>query len=756
MPTIIDSLVIRLGLDSSGFNGERGRVDTGLRQTEVAANRTAKAIGQFLAVIGGSFAIKRFVENSIDAAAGLGRLSQSLNTSVSDISAWSQASELAGGSADGLQSTMSMLSRAQTELMLTGTTGLIPYLSALGIGIAGAGGKAKPINDLMLELSDKFAGMDKMTAINMAQMMGIDAGTMQLLMGGRAEVERVINQKKQFGAITRQQAEDAKKLKTATISLGQTFDALGRDLLSKATPALLKIAAATEKFINWIRDNKGDVVDFIQIVGAGFAGLALAVMPINLAAVAVGGLAAAIAGLYQDYQAWKRGGESLIDWAKWEPAFKAVDSGIKWLKDSFSSLFSSIFDGFKQLNLSEGQLKGVFAAIGLSVAAVAGPILSVTGAIAGVSAAIVTLIGDYQNWKNTSKTGLIDWEKWEPAVSGLERSIRSIKNLIEDLIYRAIAAGDIISALYNDDKAQFDNAVDAFLHGTGKRYGGEDTSASPSTGPVDAAVTAGKLLYSMNEAEIKYRANLAAAGAKALAEGDTEKAKALGAQLIKFDLKKSVDNSAEDRKTEAMNFFQSQGWSPEQSAGIVASIQRESNFNSSAEGDKDAKTGEFQAFGIAQWHPDRQRDFKSLFGKDIRESSYSDQLVFIQHELTQGKEQDAGKALKSETTARGAAAAFSSKFERPKDTEGEAAARGEIAAQIMRGIPDASKFSAGAGAASAVSSNVTNNNQSTKTISTNIGEININSAATNMNGIQQDARKSMEYLFSTQANGGLY
>lgn len=751
MPTIIDSLVIRLGLDSSDFNSGRGRVDTGLRQTEVAANRTAKAIGQFLSVIGGSFAIKRFVENSIDAAVGLGRLSQSLNTSVSDISAWSQASELAGGSAEDLQGVMSMLSRAQTELMLTGTTGLIPYLSALGIGLAGAGGKAKPVNDILLELSDKFAGMDKMTAINLAQMMGIDAGTMQLLMSGRAEVERVIKQQKAFGAVTKQQAEDAKKLKTATISLGQTFDTLGRELLSKATPALLKIAAATEKFINWIRDNKSDVVDFIKIVGAGFAGLALAVMPINLAAFAVGGLAAAIAGLYQDYQTWKRGGESLIDWAKWEPAFKAVESGIKWLKDSFSELFSSIFDGFKQLNLSEGQLRGVFAAIGLSVAAVAAPILGVSGAIAGVSAAIVTLIGDYQNWKNTSKDGLIDWAKWEPAINALGNSIKWIKDLIEDLIYRAIAAGDIIISLYDDaDKVRFDNAVDAFLHGTGKKYGETEKNTASATGPVDATIAAGRLLYSMNEAEIKYRANLAATGAKALAAGDTEKAKAIGEQLIKFDLKKSMDNSAAEKKAEALNFFQAQGWTTEQAAGIVANIQRESNFNQSAVGDNG------QAVGIAQWHPDRQNDFKALFGKDIRESSYRDQLAFIQYELTQGKEQEAGRALRESKTAAESAGIVSSKFERPKDTAGEMSARGAIAEQIIAGIPNASRFAAGAGAASVASSNITNNNQSTKTISTNIGEININSTATDMSGIQRDAHKSLEYLFSSQSNGGLY
>lgn len=751
MPTIIDSLVIRLGLDSSGFNQGRNQVDGGLRQTEVAANRTARAVGQFLAVIGGSFAIKRFIESSIDAAVGLGRLSQSLNTSVSDISAWSQASELAGGSADGLQSTMSMLGRAQTELMLTGTTGLIPYLSALGIGLSGAGGKAKPINDLMLELSDKFSAMDSMTAINFAQMMGIDSGTMQLLMQGRAEVERVIAQQKQFGAVTKQQADDSKKLKNAAIQLNQTFEALGRDLLSKATPALLKVADAVSKFVGWIRANKSDIVDFAQVVGAALGGLALAVMPINSAAVAVGALGAAIVGLYQDYKTWKAGGESLIDWAKWEPAFKAVQSGIKWLKDSFSSLFSSISDGFQQLNLSESQLKGVFAAVGLSIAAVAAPIIGVSGVIAGVSAAIVTLIGDYENWKETSKTGLIDWAKWGPAITALGDSIKWIKDLIEDLIYRAIAAGDIIISLYDDaDKVRFDNAVDAFLHGTGERYGEKEKSTAPAAGPIDSVMTAGRLLYSMNEAEIKYRANLAAAGAKALAAGDTEKAKALGEQLIKFDLKKSVDNSANDRKNEAMDFFQAKGWTKEQSAGIAANIQAESNFNPSAIGDNG------KAYGVAQWHPDRQNDFKLLLGKDIRDSSYADQLAFIHHELTQGKEQAAGRALKAEAAAKGAAEVVSSKYERPSDESGEMLARGAIATQIMRGIPDASRFAAGSGAAAGASANVTNNNQSSKSISTTIGEININSSAQNMQGIQQDARKSMEYLFSTQANGGLY
>ena len=148
MATIIDSLLVKLGLDSSEFEAKKSKVDKGLKDTGAEAEKTgsklkksgkdgadgfenvAKSAAKFLAIIGGTMAVKRFIENQIEANAALDRFAQNLDQSANSISAWSNAAELAGGSAEGLQGTMDMLSKSQTELQLTGQSSLIPYFSA--------------------------------------------------------------------------------------------------------------------------------------------------------------------------------------------------------------------------------------------------------------------------------------------------------------------------------------------------------------------------------------------------------------------------------------------------------------------------------------------------------------------------------------------------------------------------------------------------------------------------------------------------
>ncbi|MFH4090479.1 hypothetical protein WAJ00_21415, partial [Acinetobacter baumannii] len=49
-------------------------------------------------------------------------------------------------------------------------------------------------------------------------------------------------------------------------------------------------------------------------------------------------LAAAIAALWDDYQTWKNGGESLIDWSKWENGIETAISRIKQLAELIKSL----------------------------------------------------------------------------------------------------------------------------------------------------------------------------------------------------------------------------------------------------------------------------------------------------------------------------------------------------------------------------------------------------------------------------------
>lgn len=569
MPTIIDSLIVKLGLDNSEFvakskkTGETtDKLEKDLKQSAKSGSESfqtlSKSAVQFLAIIGGTVAVKRFIEQTVDTNSHLFRLSQNLKENVDTISAWSNATELAGGSASGLQGAMDMISRSQTELQLTGQSALIPYFSALGLSLADVNGKAKPVSTVLLELADRFSRMDRTTANNMGRMFGIDQGTMNLLLQGRGAVEEVIRKQKEFTVTTKQQAEEAQRLYQAFTLLRQNTKSFGQSLLSDAMPYIEKAIDLLRDFGSWIKDNQDFVVNFLTILGVSLAGLAAATIPINTVILAVTGLAGAIALLYQDFQTWKKGGTTFIDWQKWEPGFKLAGQGINWLK-----------------------------------------------------------------------------------------------GLLNDFIYRAVAGADFLSALFSRDWKRLEFAKKEFLEGAPKLSEPKLTPDIP----------------------------------------------------------------------DAVEFFQKQGWTKEQAVGIVANIKRESNFDHTAVGDGG------KAFGLAQWHPDRQGEFAKLFGKPMQQSSFEEQLAFIHFELTQGKEQKAGNLLRSAQTGYDAAAIVSKHYERPAKRDFEANARGNIADFIMGG--------------------------GSTNVETNIGEIKIYTAANDAQGIADDMSTAMDSLFSSQANYGL-
>jgi tape measure domain-containing protein len=134
--------------------------------------------------------------------------------------------------------------------------------------------------------------------------------------------------------------------------------------------------------------------------------------------------------------------------------------------------------------------------------------------------------------------------------------------------------------------------------------------------------------------------------------------------------------------------LQSLGWTRNQSIGIAANIKQESEFRPNAEGDPDKKTGIKQAYGIAQWHPDRQRSFQATMGQSIRGSSVDTQLEFLSKELFMKNGGGAGKRIKATDSAQSAAAIFSKFYERPKDEAGEMRLRAGIANSIAKSLGD--------------------------------------------------------------------
>ena len=116
----------------------------------------------------------------------------------------------------------------------------------------------------------------------------------------------------------------------------------------------------------------------------------------------------------------------------------------------------------------------------------------------------------------------------------------------------------------------------------------------------------------------------------------------------------------------------------------MANLKSESGFKQNAVGDGG------NAYGLGQWHADRQADFAKWAGHDIRGSTQAEQLGFYNYELTQGKEQAAGRRLRGATTANDAGGIVSRYDERPAAADEAARNRGALAESILRGAPGAS------------------------------------------------------------------
>jgi len=618
MSTIIDALVVSLGFESSGLDKGTTNARKKIKETGDEADKTGKKLKgagkdgadgfnnlaasatKFLAVLGGAAALERFIVNTIEATTQVARFSRNLGESASNVNAWSNAAELAGGSAAGLQGTFDKLSMAQTELEITGSSSLIPYLSSLGVAF-GAG--VTPAQQL-LELSDRFSRMDRTKANNLGRMMGIDQGTMNLLLKGRPEVELMIKRQKELNDLNKKQTEVSERLSKAFTESKQSFAAFGRELMTAVAPAIEWVFKALTSVGDWIRENQEFVGITLKAIAFGLGILGAALLPINLPIAGLVALGAAIGLLYQDYLVWKRGGDSFF--------------------------------------------------------------------------------GD-------------DWKKIEDGVKIAKVALQGLGEILKNQFYRAIAFVDMVIKIGQGDWKGAKYAGGEFISGD-EGLGSFGRDAAPDT--TAQRTSSGKI-------------------------------GGLGPQT-------------------PQKFFESKGWTAEQAAGIVANLQSESSMNSAAVGDGG------KAYGVAQWHPDRQAAFAKWAGKDIRKSTLEEQLAFVHYELTQGNEQAAGDALRNAATAQRAGEVVSTRYERPADTAGEMVKRGAVAQRMFGGIPGASGAAQGVGAPNvARAAQTINQGAGNRSAETHIGEMNIYTQATDANGIARDMGGAIDNLQTAQFASGL-
>ena len=333
----------------------------------VVAGTTLKAIELGVKVEAAALSVVAFTAKIASGLDDLYWASQRTGATVEGIKQIGYAVSQVGGSVDGARGSLENLAR-----FMRNNPGAEGFLNRLGVQTRDASGNMRDMATIFTGVGQRLSSMPYYRANQYAQMLGLDENTLMAMrrsigqfsgeytamakaIGYNADVAAVSSNKfmtslRSFGLMAGM-ARD-KIGSSLADGLAGSLDRLRRQILENF-PKIEGAITGTVKGIIWAGEMVGRVIyrliqlgqsisdwwnsldkqsqQLIELIGA----LTAAWWMLNRAMLAspitwVLGLAAAIALLWEDYQTWKEGGKSLIDWGKWKPE---VDAALKMVGD---------------------------------------------------------------------------------------------------------------------------------------------------------------------------------------------------------------------------------------------------------------------------------------------------------------------------------------------------------------------------------------------------------------------------------------
>ncbi|MFO4117100.1 hypothetical protein AAHD56_24455 [Enterobacter kobei] len=283
MPTIIDSLVVTLGLDSSGFKKGQTEVKKGLDDTRKNADQTAKdmeAAGkraasffgsirtELLALVGVTLSaqgIKTFINNMTSDLMRLGIESRALDISAKSLDGWERAAAAAGSTAERMAGTLGNFQKTLTNIR-TGGGQDDPLFGALASFAGATGANFDYQNDnaekIMRKIASNWGKLSKDAQRRFGGMFGFDNATQQGLANGSLiqDADRFAKTSKATDEATRKALEFNRRVEEMKLRLSAASQVLYEALL----PHIEKLIPLIEKFGNWVANHGPEIDKFFS------------------------------------------------------------------------------------------------------------------------------------------------------------------------------------------------------------------------------------------------------------------------------------------------------------------------------------------------------------------------------------------------------------------------------------------------------------------------------------------------------------
>lgn len=347
----------------------------------VVAGTTLKAIELGVKVEAAALSVVAFTAKIASGLDDLYWASQRTGATVEGIKQIGYAVSQVGGSVDWARGSLENLAR-----FMRNNPGAEGFLNRLGVQTRDASGNMRDMATIFTGVGQRLSSMPYYRANQYAQMLGIDENTLMAMRRGIGEYMGQYNaMKKAIGFNPEQAAAASNRFMTSLRSLGEMAgmarDKIGSSLADGLTGSLdrlrrqimenfpkiegaitagvkgvlwfgeiigrvvYRLIQLTGDIINWWKSLGTETRQVIEVFGAlmvawRLLNTAFAMSPIGRVFM----LGAALIGLYDDYRTWKEGGQSLIDWGKWEPGIKYAQKAFASLSKDFSGIYLKVKD----------------------------------------------------------------------------------------------------------------------------------------------------------------------------------------------------------------------------------------------------------------------------------------------------------------------------------------------------------------------------------------------------------------------------
>lgn len=310
MPTVIDSLLVELGLDPSDYLAQQKEVE---RETERSAkaieqsqtratketekqrneaqkkqdvvtkrnekearererkakqeaaerkkftDETTESIGRMgmtlAAAVLGFEGLKggiSYLGNLSEGQANLGRTATRIGVTAEALNIYGKAVELAGGKTEDVVDTFGKLSQEFTQFKITGKPGpLLQLLTQKGVAFRDAKGDLLDIGTILDGLSKKTQNMSDQDRANLFAQAGISQGVINRMLETTAEQDKQLEKARELNRVNNLAVKNAEDFHAALSGAGQAVAAMGTSLNSVVIP---KLTQGLNLLSDWLGD----------------------------------------------------------------------------------------------------------------------------------------------------------------------------------------------------------------------------------------------------------------------------------------------------------------------------------------------------------------------------------------------------------------------------------------------------------------------------------------------------------------------